>query len=126
MLDVSGITKCRAYGIRAAVDFISRRGTKSVSLKEIQSNLRLTNNQMYSIRREINKQNELETGRLKYLFPRDERLVIHIPENEEYPNIIMAVEAAIINLSLDKSNEKEIKKSLTKFLKEQLNEKSTT
>lgn len=121
MKDVSEITNCRAYAIRLAVDYITKGGTKSISLKKIKTALGLTENQMYTIRREINKQNEQEAGQLKYLHPRDERIVVYVPASEEAPNIILAVEAAILNLDLKKEDENEIKKLLTNFLKNLLN-----
>jgi|TARA_R110002060_G_scaffold36845_3_gene47830 hypothetical protein len=117
MKDVSEITTCRAYAIRLAVDYISKHGTQSFSLKTIKSALGLTENQMYTVRREINKQHEKDDGQLKYLHPRDERIVMYIPASEQSPNIVLAVEAAILNLALEKAEESEVKVLLTQFLK---------
>ena len=121
MINVSDITQCRAYGIRLAVEHISMQGTNSLRLKDLKNILNLTENQMYTIRREINKQDEQANGRIKYLHPKDERLVVHIPANENQPRVIMAVEAALLNLDLKDEQRDEIKNSMTIFLKELLN-----
>lgn len=120
MKDVSDITTCRAYAVRLAANFICEQGPKSVSLKDIKSTLELTENQMYTVRRELNKQHNRDDGRFRYLQPNDQRFVVHVPSDEVCPKIIMAVEAAMLNLSLNNKDEANVKASLTQFLKDQL------
>jgi hypothetical protein len=118
--EIKSLTTCRAFAIRAALKHIADLGTTSISLKEIQDVLNLSTNQMYTVRREINTQNESDTGRGRYLHPKDMRLVVHIPPKEDNPNVIMAVEAALLNLELEDEDRKVIKNLLTDFLREAL------
>lgn len=118
---MKNITSCRSFTIKECIQYIIDRNNSVVYLSELVKELNLTTPAESMLRRELNNIDS-RSGQIRYLTPLSERAVVYVGEvDEANTNILLATEAALENLQVNKSERQTLRESLIHFFKNEMN-----
>lgn len=109
----------RSFYIQKGMSYVFENKERAIPIKQIHEECGFSHNQFHQVRREINTQNE-SGGCVRYLEPITRHIVV-VEEHVANPEVLLATEAALLNLPVPAEQHVIIKEKLKNSIEQIMN-----